>query len=665
MADTNAEDQKMTQSGVPEVEDMAGCGPCMVNPLTKEGLLGNYSYLYLCMPSMPWQKGGVAPPKFLAKDEKLGLFLSLVMGLQHALAMVAGIATPPSLIAGDACFAWQKDEKLCEAKAYLISAAWAASGLLTIVQVFRAKLFRGFFLGTGLISVMGTSFTFLPIAREMVVGEILDNQAACATVDDPGMVGYGKFLGTAMVAAVLEIALGFLPARVHKKLFPDVVCGVTVMLIGGGLIASGIKYLGGGVFCAENDLSRAASFGGPQLCNENGAVALTFGSPQYIGLGLTVIAMSVFIQIWGSPFLKSTFIFWSLMFGVIIASLISYTAVAGDKVTCTAEPDAACLGGFAAATVGKQYSFFDSDAIDEAPDFTYFHKTNFFEYLGFAPEYLLPILIAYFVSAAETVGDIGMSCVASQIPAEGDDYNSRIQGGLLADGVNSVLACLLSAPPNTTFSQNNGVIALTRCASRAAGFGCAFWLIVFGTVGKFGAAFASIPICVVGGMVLQCFTMVFVAGMQMATTKRTRRNSFILMLSLGLGLGVAMIPQLFEGGGGFSFYAKNLKFNTGFWPEKYVCEEFNTGTDDLGNSFTYDETYVDACSNMNGACCKCYRRELRGVRTAVIMMLKTPYCIGFLAAVILNLIMPEDMDDEKADGDSELPAENGDAAEAI
>merc|ERR1719454_764404 len=89
-------------------------------------------------------------------------------------------------------------------------------------------------------------------------------------------------------------------------------------------------------------------------------------------------------------------------------------------------------------------------------------------------------------------------------------------------------------------------------------------------------------------MVLQCFSMVFVSGMQMATKVRTRRNSYILMLSLGLGLGVAMIPTLFEGGGGKSFYASNLKFNVGFWPEKYTCDEFYTvSTVDTPANCTY------------------------------------------------------------------------------
>ena len=69
------------------------------------------------------------------------------------------------------------------------------------------------------------------------------------------------------------------------------------------------------------------------------------------------------------------------------------------------------------------------------------------------------------VSTAETIGDVTMSCKYSKLETEGPDFESRVQGGLLADGVNSFLACLFTSPPNTTFSQNNGVISLTQCAS--------------------------------------------------------------------------------------------------------------------------------------------------------------------------------------------------------
>merc|ERR1712139_529173 len=147
-----------------------------------------------------------------------------------------------------------------------------------------------------------------------------------------------------------------------------------------------------------------------------------------------------------------------------------------------------------------------------------------------------------------------MSCQASMIPAKGEDFDSRVQGGLLADGINSFLACLFTSPPNTTFSQNNGIIALTKCASRSAGFACAGWLIFIGLFGKIGAAMASIPMPIVGGVILQCFTMVFVAGMQiLGPLLSVRRNSFIVMLSLAFGLGVAMEPQVVTGAGVASF----------------------------------------------------------------------------------------------------------------
>ena len=98
-----------------------------------------------------------------------------------------------------------------------------------------------------------------------------------------------------------------MPARIRKRMFPTVVTGVSVMLIGASLISAGVKYAGGGVFCGENDMSRGAAFGAPQPCNENGNVVLYFGAPEYIGLAFSVIFASIFLQFFGSPFLKSTY----------------------------------------------------------------------------------------------------------------------------------------------------------------------------------------------------------------------------------------------------------------------------------------------------------------------------------------------------------------------
>eukprot|EP00971_Amphidinium_carterae_P089823 1778507-Amphidinium_carterae.1 len=98
---------------------MTGCGVCCP---PDPDVLGckKYNYAWLCTPQLPCRSGGVAPPLFLGKDDKLPLFLAVLMGLQHSLAMLAGIATSGGLlIAGDACYPWQYDSKMCEARPYL------------------------------------------------------------------------------------------------------------------------------------------------------------------------------------------------------------------------------------------------------------------------------------------------------------------------------------------------------------------------------------------------------------------------------------------------------------------------------------------------------------------------------------------------------------------
>lgn len=236
-----------------EAEPVGGLDVCSGAGCSKTGLVGDYDWKWLCMPQVSCGKSELLPPPFLAKDDRLPLLVSLIMGLQHCLAMLGGIVTVPALIAGDACFPWQSDEKLCASKEYMISASLFASGILTIVQVVRFRLVKGYFLGTGLLSVMGTSFTFLPIARDIVVSEI--------RAGNSGFEAYGKFLGTCMVASLLEIAISFMPPKIMRRIFPPVVTGTCVTLIGGALTATGLKY-----WCALGGLCRAHAQPAREAC---------------------------------------------------------------------------------------------------------------------------------------------------------------------------------------------------------------------------------------------------------------------------------------------------------------------------------------------------------------------------------------------------------------
>lgn len=156
-----------------------------------------------------------------------------------------------------------------------------------------------------------------------------------------------------MVCGLLEVFISLLSPRVIRKLFPNLVASVTVILLGVALIGTGMKYWGGGVVCAEMIWKEHAqvvdSVGFPPdfpvfpfssaTCS-NGDVALVAGSPEYIGLGFSVFAMLVLIELFGSVFMKNCNVILALLFGYLIAALSSHEGndyVLGDKIR-DAEP---------------------------------------------------------------------------------------------------------------------------------------------------------------------------------------------------------------------------------------------------------------------------------------------------------------------------------------
>ena len=147
----------------------------------------------------------------------------------------------------------------------------------------------------------------------------------------------------------------------------------------------------------------------------------------------------------------------------------------------------------------------------------------------------------------------------SDLDTMSEEYTESIQGGLFADAVNSILAGLFTSMPNTTFSQNNGVIALTKVASRRAGYACGFWLILMGVFGKISGVITSIPDCVIGGMTIFLFCNVLISGISLAATNldvNSRRTKFILGMSLAVGIGVTVWPFAFADLRGSSYTAK-------------------------------------------------------------------------------------------------------------
>jgi NCS2 family nucleobase:cation symporter-2 len=527
--------------------------------------------------------------QFFRKNDDLPILVALVMGLQHAFAMVGGLIVPPFVV-----MKFSVAFNDTDLQQYAIAASLILSGIFTILNCVQFNIpGTKYVFGTGMLSVLGTSFGFLPIYEN-----------AISQMKGEGYTGkeaYGKMLGTTMVCALLEVFLSFLPKDKLRRMFPNVVTGVAVMLIGAGLTATGIKYWGGGAVCAEMAWKNNAQVydlvgfapggvkpfpggtaGGKATCDGNGEVIKAFGSTEYIALGFSVMLMLILVELFGSPFMKNANVIIALLFGYFVAGV---SRAEGMK-------------------------FVPDTKIESAEPITFAWVENF--PIGFYGPAVLPLLIAFLVTTIETIGDLTATYEASEEDTESEEFDKSVQGGLLSDGMCSFAAALATGMPNTTFSQNNGVIALTKCASRRAGVCCGLWLMVLGVLSKISGIISSMPDCVVGGMTTFLFCNVFVSGLSVVAKANlnSRRNRIILAISMGVGLGVTAVPWIFGDQRG-----NNNPGTAPFWP---CTGPFREGGD-------------------------CSKGE-QGIRDGIIILLTTPYSIGTLLAMVLNAILPEDME---------------------
>lgn len=528
---------------------------------TKDGLLGDYDYAYLFTPSIPFVTKEPKPQPFFGIDADMPLCLGVILGLQHSLSMLAGIITPPLIISSTASFDTATSQ-------YLVSASLIMSGILSSIQITRFHIpFTPYYIGTGILSVVGTSFATITIVTKAI--PLMYKTGVCPVADDGTHLacphGYGGILGTACVCGLLEVALSFMPSKILQRILPPLVTGPVVLLIGVPLIQSGFEDWAGGSGCMGS-ICPSASAPHP----------LTWGSAEFIGLGFLVYVTVIICEKWGSPIMKSCAVICGLLVGCIVA--------------------AAC-------------NYFDRSGIDAAPAAT-FVWVKTFKLSVYGPA-VLPMLAVYIILMMEATGDITATSDVSRLEIEGPVYDSRIQGGILADGLNGILAGLCTITPVSTFAQNNGVISITKCASRSVGYWCCFFLLVMGIFSKFAAALVAIPKAVLGGMTTFLFTSVAVSGLKIiSSTPFTRRDRFVLTCSLLPGFGAILVPNWFD----------------------YV--------------FTY--------SGDNHA--------LTGFYNAIVLVMETGFAVAGFIGVFLNLFIPQEADDVDSPDqfvEEEIIAEDG------
>ena len=153
--------------------------------------------------------------------------------------------------------------------------------------------------------------------------------------------------------------------------------------------------------------------------------------------------------------------------------------------------------------------------------------------------------LIYLVTAVEAYGDITANSLISGEPVEGPVFMKRAQGGILADGFNSLLAAVFNSFPNSIFAQNNGMIQLTGVASRYVGYFVAGALLVLGLFPIVGQFFSLIPDCVLGGATLLMFGTVAAAGIRIiAATAINRKAVLVMAISFAMGLSVELVPNI-------------------------------------------------------------------------------------------------------------------------
>jgi NCS2 family nucleobase:cation symporter-2 len=369
------------------------------------------------------------------------------LGIQHVLAMFVSNVTVPIIIAGAA--------GLSEAQTTLmIQAAMFVAGVATLVQSLGLGP-----IGARLPIVMGTSFGFVPVLIPIAVG-----------------MGVPAALGAALCGGIAMALVGlFLPYV--RFLFPPVVTGTFVIMIGILLMPVGFAYIGGG-------------FGAPD-----------FGALHHLLLAALVIVVTVGLHQFGRGI-------WSEM-----------------------SPLAGLVIGFIAAVV---FGYVDFSTVGSAQWFAL--PIPFAIGVEFHLAAILPVVLLAVVTCAESIGDIVGTTVGG---ANREPTEKELSGGVMADGLASIFAAIFNAYPQISFSQNVGIVALTGVVSRyVVAIGGAF-LLIAGLLPKLGAVVSGIPNSVLGGAVVIMFGMIASAGIKMLSSiDFNKRNMLILAMSLATALGL-------------------------------------------------------------------------------------------------------------------------------
>lgn len=327
------------------------------------------------------------------------------LGLQHVLAMFVGNLTPILIITG-ACGIGSGTE-FAEVQVALLQNAMLVAGIVTLIQLYAIGP-----VGGKVPIIMGTSSGFIGVFNSV------------AGVMGGGILAYGAILGASLIGGLFETVLGFM-LKPLRRFFPAVVTGTVVLSIGLSLISVGV-----------------GSFGG-------GSSAKDYGSMENLLLGTLVLVVIIALKHGTKGMTSVSSILIGIIVGYIVAAIM---ALVLPTTGVTAE--------------GVEYTkawVLNWDKVAQAKWFAV--PALMPVKLVFDPRAIVPVLIMFVVTAVETVGDIS-GVIEGGMAREATD--SELSGGVVCDGVGSSLASLFGVLPNTSFSQNVGLVTMTKVVNRFA-----------------------------------------------------------------------------------------------------------------------------------------------------------------------------------------------------
>ena len=295
------------------------------------------------------------------------------------------------------------------------------------------------------------------------------------------VLGLPGIIGATILGSLFEVILSFF-IKPLMKFFPPLVTGTVVALIGLTLLPVSIDWAAGGAGSAN------------------------YASLENLAVAMFVLIITLLLNNYGKGMISSA----SILIGIVVGYIV---CIPLGLVDFTSVKEASWLSFPKILEFGVT---FDAKAV-----------------MAFIP--------AYFVDTIGTVGCLKAIGETSNI----DIGDKRVAAGVLSDGVGSALGGLVGSCPNTSFSQNIGIISLTKVASRHVAVMAGILLVILGFLPKVAAIITGIPNPVLGGVGIMMFGTVAAAGIRtLSNIKLTERNLLIIAISMGLGLGVTFRPDV-------------------------------------------------------------------------------------------------------------------------